>query len=82
MSALVGVRPRISAGDENIDSGSGQAKELLDMAQIGYSKGANSYLELLDAQQVYRSEQIEYARALAAWNEALAALQRAVGGKL
>lgn len=58
------------------------AKELLDMAQTGYQKGANSYLELLDAQQVYRSEQVEYARALAAYNTAQAALQRAVGGKL
>lgn len=59
-----------------------QAKELLDMAQTGYRQGANTYLELLDAQQVYRSEQAEYARALAAYNTAKAALQRAVGGTL
>lgn len=59
-----------------------RSKELLAMAQTGYEKGANSYLELLDAQQVYRSEQTEYARALAAFNRAQAALQRAVGGTL
>lgn len=59
-----------------------QARELLDMAQTGYERGANSYLELLDAQTVYRSEQADYARALASWNTALADLERAVGGKL
>ena len=59
-----------------------QSKELLDMAQTGYKNGANSYLELLDAQNIYRSEQAEYVRALAAWNEAKATLQRAVGGEL
>lgn len=59
-----------------------QSRELLDMAQIGYQHGANSYLELLDAQTVYRTEQADYARALAAWNTALADLERAVGGTL
>jgi len=59
-----------------------RAKELLDMAQTGYDRGATSYLELLDAQQVYRSEQVEYARALANYNIAKATLQRAVGGTL
>ncbi len=59
-----------------------QSKELLDMAQTGYKSGANTYLELLDAQNIYRSEQAEYARALATWNVAKATLQRAVGGEL
>lgn len=59
-----------------------RSRELLDMAQIGYERGATSYLELLDAQQVYRNEQTDYARALAAWNTARVALERAVGGKL
>ena len=59
-----------------------RSKELLDMTQLGYSKGANSYLELLDAQQIFRTEQTEYARALAAYQIALATLQRAVGGTL
>lgn len=59
-----------------------RARELLDMAQIGYQQGANSYLELLDAQNIYRAEQVDYGRALAAWNIARAALERAVGGQL
>jgi len=59
-----------------------QDKELLDMAQIGYERGATSVLELLDAQSVYRAEQTDYARALATWNTSLADLQRAVGGQL
>lgn len=58
------------------------SKELLDLAQLGYSRGANTFLELLDAQQVYRSEQTDYTRALADYNIALAALERAVGGRL
>ena len=68
---------------QSFDSGRlAQSRELLDMAQIGYEHGANSYLELIDAQTVYRAEQADYARALASWNTALADLQRAVGGKL
>jgi len=59
-----------------------RSKELLDMAQTGYEHGANTYLELLDAQQVYRAEQAEYTRALAAYNTALATLRHAVGGTL
>lgn len=58
------------------------AKELYNMAQIGYEKGANTYLEVLDAQNVYRNEQTDYARALATYNIALATLERAVGSKL
>ena len=59
-----------------------RSRQLLEMAQTGYSAGANTYLELLDAQQVYRNEQTEYARALAAYNSARAALEKAVGGTL
>jgi outer membrane protein TolC len=59
-----------------------RARELLEMVRIGYQRGASSYLELLDAQQVYRLEETEYARSLAAFNGAKAALQRAVGGAL
>lgn len=59
-----------------------RARELLEMAQLGYSRGAASFLELLDAQNTYRSEQTDYNRALAAYNTARATLQRAVGGTL
>lgn len=58
------------------------AKMLLDMAQTGYEHGVSSYLELIDAQQVYRAEQTDYARALADYNIAVAGLRRAVGGTL
>lgn len=59
-----------------------RGKELLEMAKTGYEHGATSYLEYLDAQQVYRQEQADYARALCAYNKALSALRKAVGGKL
>ena len=59
-----------------------RAKELFDMMQTGYEKGAASYLEVLDARQTLRAEQTEFARALADWNIARAELQRAVGGLL
>jgi outer membrane protein TolC len=59
-----------------------RSRELADQAQLGYSQGANTYLELLDAQQIYRTEQTDYVRALADYNIARAALQRAVGGQL
>ena len=58
------------------------ASQLLDMSQTGYEKGATSYLELLNAQHVYLSEQSDYTRALADYDIALAALSRAVGGVL
>ncbi len=59
-----------------------RSRELLEMARTGYEHGANTLLEYLDAQQVYRTEQTDYARALSAYNIARAALQRAVGGRL
>jgi cobalt-zinc-cadmium efflux system outer membrane protein len=59
-----------------------RADELLDMAQTGYQEGANSFLEVLDARTVYRTERTDYLRALAAYNTALADLQRAAGGTL
>jgi outer membrane protein, heavy metal efflux system len=68
---------------ESFESGRlARGKELLDMAQTGYEKGASTYLEVLDAQNVYRNEQADYARALASYNIALATLERAAGGKL
>lgn len=59
-----------------------RAKQLLDMAETSYTKGANSYLEVLDAQRVYANEQASYAHALASYNTALATLEHAVGGQL
>ncbi len=59
-----------------------RAKELLSMAQVGYEQGATSYLEMVDAQQAYRSEQGAYVQAQASYHLAQAALQQAVGGEL
>ena len=59
-----------------------KSKELLDMTQTGYDRGASTYLEVLDAENTYRSEQADYYRALADFDIALATLERAVGGKL
>lgn len=59
-----------------------RAKALLDTVQIGYANGANSALEVVDAQRTYQSEQVEYVRALASWNTARARLLQAVGGNL
>lgn len=59
-----------------------RSQELLDMVRIGYERGATSFIEYLDAQLVYRTEQTEHVRALAAYRIALAALRRSVGGTL
>ena len=59
-----------------------RAKTVQELAKLGYERGANSYLELLDAQQAARSEQLEFVRTQAALARAQAALERAVGGKL
>ena len=59
-----------------------KAKEVLEMMQLGYKQGANSYLEVIDAQRTFQSEQVEYLRALAALRNATARLERVTGGKL
>ncbi len=59
-----------------------RSQELYEMAQLGYQKGANSYLEVVDAQNIYVSEQTDYLRSLAAYQTARAALDRATGGKI
>jgi outer membrane protein TolC len=59
-----------------------RADKLLSMAQLGYDRGALSYPELLDAQNVHQTERASYARALAAYHIARASLGRAVGGRL
>ena len=59
-----------------------KAKELLEMAQIGYEKGGSGYLEVIDAQRVFASERVEYLRAEAALRLAAARLERALGGPL
>lgn len=58
-----------------------QTKNLLQMVQLGYSRGANTYLELLDAQQAYQTEQTNYINALANYDIDLALLKKAEGGE-
>lgn len=59
-----------------------RAQQLLKMEQTGYANRAVSYLELLDAQQAYLTEEQNYAHALADCALAVAALEHAVGGSL
>lgn len=59
-----------------------QAKQIATMAQLGYARGASSYLEWLDAQHAYQAAQLDFARAQAGDRLALAALQHALGGSL
>ena len=59
-----------------------RAKTVQELAKLGYERGANSYLELLDAQQAARSEQREFVHAQAALARTQAVLERAVGGTL
>jgi outer membrane protein TolC len=49
------------------------------MAKKGYEKGANSYLELLEAQRTLRSTKSNYYSALAEYAKALAQLEWAIG---
>lgn len=59
-----------------------RSKNLRDMIQLGYEHGGNTYLELLDAQQVYLAERSAYFQALASLAIARAQLRYSVGGKL
>ncbi len=57
----------------------GQSRLLREMAETGYREGENSYLELLDAQRVYRTASTDALRAMTAYRVAEAALEQAVG---
>ncbi len=59
-----------------------RAKTLRDKIQLGYGHGSTTYLELLDAQQVYLTEKSAYLQAEASLAIARAELRYAVGGKL
>lgn len=57
----------------------GKSEQLAAMAKKGYEKGANNYLELLEAQRTLRSTKTAYYSALAEHAKALAQLEWAVG---
>ncbi len=59
-----------------------QAEQLAEMAQKGYSSGANNYLEVLEAQRTLRAVRTEYYTALADYQKALAQLEWASGADL
>lgn len=53
----------------------GKSEQLAEMARKGYEKGANSYLEVLEAQRTLRSIRSEYYSVLAEHSTALAQLE-------
>ncbi len=57
-----------------------KSEQLASMARKGYEKGANNYLELLEAQRTLRSTKTDYYSALAEHAKALAQLDWATGG--
>lgn len=72
-SALAAAEARVTALE---DSGIGQAREALRLAQLSYRAGKSSLIELLDAQQAYASAQSELIAARRARAEAQATLAR------
>ena len=55
------------------------AKESLDIEDFSFHKGGASVLDFLDAERTYRATQLAYHQQLAAYLDALAQLQSAVG---
>jgi len=56
-----------------------QAQQSLDITQFSYQHGAASLLDFLDAERSYRSTELSYRQALAAYMSALEQLRQAVG---
>src|SRR5262249_5377071 len=56
-----------------------RATRLYQLAQTSYGNGLTSYLDLLDAQQVLRNSLTSYLRAMAGYESAEAALEKALG---
>ncbi len=59
-----------------------RSASLLQRIQQGYTLGASTILDLIDAQNTYRSARNDYASALGDYRRALAQLERAIGGPL
>ena len=59
-----------------------RSASLLQRIQQGYALGASTILDLIDAQNTYRSARNDYASALGDYRRALAQLERAIGGPL
>ena len=56
-----------------------RTQTLLDQVQQGYTLGASSILDVIDAQQTHRSARNDYNNALGDYRRALAQLERALG---
>jgi cobalt-zinc-cadmium efflux system outer membrane protein len=56
-----------------------QAKDSRDISEYAYKRGAASLLDFLDAERSYRSTQLAYRQALAAYMTALEQLKQAMG---
>jgi cobalt-zinc-cadmium efflux system outer membrane protein len=59
-----------------------RTQTLLTQVQQGYTLGASSILDVIDAQQTYRSARNDYNNALGDYRRALAQLQRALGAPI
>lgn len=59
-----------------------QTQSLLDKVTAGYKLGANTILDVIDAQQTYRSTRSSCLSAIGSYNQALDQLRIAVGGDL
>lgn len=59
-----------------------RSQTLLDQVQQGYALGASSILDVIDAQNTYRTARNDYNTALGDYRRALAQLQRALGAPI
>ena len=59
-----------------------RTQTLLDQVQQGYTLGASSILDVIDAQQTYRTARNDYNNALGDYRRALAQLERALGSPI
>lgn len=59
-----------------------QAQQTLESARISYQTGKVEFLTLLDAERALKEFQLDYYRALAAFEQRMAELERAVGKEL
>jgi outer membrane protein TolC len=59
-----------------------QAQQTLESARASYQAGKTEFLALLDAQRAIKDFQLDYYKALTAFEQRVAELERAVGGEL
>jgi len=57
-------------------------EDLLKRVQAAYAEGGSTLLEIIDAQQTWRTVRKEFMKAIADYQKALATLERAVGGSI